>query len=91
MLAVLVAWLALYVCTLPFLVKMEHICRWRLCPYKSYKSFPGVIYTGSKQVDSSMYKTEVWYLDSLHMAYPDKDYDGLEDMLTKLHIKKGGL
>lgn len=57
-----------------------HSCRWDMCPYKGItpNEWHSKVskYTGEKYSDS-------WCIDMLHLEYPDKEYDELEDILFR--------
>lgn len=56
-----------------------HHCRWALCPYKnvmpSDQREAVIEYTGCEE------GTDSYCIDMLHLQYPDKDYDQLEEIL----------
>lgn len=55
-----------------------HTCRWDLCPYKGVPERDNreavIAYTEEDGTDA-------YCIDMLHLQYPDKDYDQLEDLL----------
>jgi hypothetical protein len=78
---VLLCCLLLMACT----KEISHTCPFELCPYKGYSSFPGVINTGEKTVDTAAIGTDLWCIDKLHFDYPHASYDELEDLLFNQH------
>lgn len=55
-----------------------HKCKWSKCPYKG-------IYPSQWSDKVSLYVgetgTDAWCIDMLHLEYPNKEYDELEDLL----------
>lgn len=58
-----------------------HECPFKLCPYKGYRTFPGVINTGENKVDAEQEGSDTWAIDRLHFEYPNASYDELESIL----------
>lgn len=55
-------------------VSNVHTCRWAQCPYHGLK--PNEYHYIVEYVGS--YGTEAYYIDSLHLAYPNAEYEELE-------------
>lgn len=50
-----------------------HVCRWKKCPYKGIKEYNE--YNAQEEIGTPGY-----YIDRLHIKYPDLDYDQLEEI-----------
>ena len=61
----------------------KHACKYDLCPFKGVGNHPGewskavTDYTGCED------GTDCYYIEILHLEYPDENYDQLEDRLFK--------
>lgn len=61
-------------------VSNVHTCRWAQCPYHGIKPTQYryiVEYVGS-------YGTDAYYIDSLHLSYPNAEYEELETKLETI-------
>lgn len=61
-----------------------HTCRWRMCPYKN-------ILPNQWQREARMYNGDSddgYRLDMLHLQYPTKEYEELEEMYEIEQITK---
>lgn len=56
-----------------------HSCRWHLCPYKGITV--GNYEQAVKEYTQSPEGSDGYCIDLLHLQFPDKDSDQLEDML----------
>lgn len=53
--------------------KSGHTCRWKHCPYKGIKEYNE--YNAQQEIGTPGY-----YIDRLHIKYPDLEYDELEEI-----------
>lgn len=55
-----------------------HLCKWPLCPYRGVTAGNArasvIAYTGESDTDA-------YCIDMLHLQYPAKEYDQLEELL----------
>lgn len=82
----LIVALALALCFAGCRKEAGHTCKFDLCPYKGYQSFPGVIYTGETTIHPEDEGSDSWALDRLHFDYPNASYDELEEKLFTAQI-----
>lgn len=54
---------------------VKHGCKYDLCPFKTQYAF--VSGCGACEAGS-----DCWKLDSLHMVYPDAEYDEIEQLIN---------
>jgi hypothetical protein len=70
--------LVFLICIIIYDRKDAHTCKWRLCPYKG-------IYHNQWSERVTEYVgdigTDAWHLDMLHLQYPKKEYEELEQLL----------
>lgn len=78
----LIVALALALCFAGCRKQTGHTCKFNLCPYKGYTSFPGVINTGETTINYEEEPgSDAWALDQLHFEYPNVSYGELEEKL----------
>lgn len=61
----------------------EHSCRWSLCPYKGVT--PEHYSEAVSEYSGCNEGSDCYYIDILHLEYPNEDYDQLEDRLFTHH------
>jgi hypothetical protein len=56
-----------------------HVCRWHSCPYKG--TTPGTAAAAVEKYTQAPEGSDGYCIDMLHLQYPEKDSDQLEDIL----------
>ena len=61
-----------------------HSCKWELCPYKGVKCAPGEWNEAVYSYTECEKGTDCYYIDMLHLQFPNDEYDQLEERLSKI-------
>lgn len=67
-----------------------HSCRWDACPYKGVQPWPGEWNEAVYDYTDCEEGTDCYYIDMLHLQFPDEDYDQLEDRLWQIEKDSEG-